>query len=293
MSNHCRLLLAPMLAAALSTLLACTGAGNRKDNVPVAKEKAELRLEAIAKPNTAADVNEKAEARLVARAKAEAEADAKDEANWIAYEAEVERIKAQYETRMAKFRIDKDTYEKAEPIFRKANNEFEAATKLALAREFYDENRKSSGGPQASNQTEVAKRRFREIITFYPDTKAAHDAKALLTGGYAIARAIPAKPIAPPIPTEPRLVLPHPPVPVAVIYPPEPEEKALVQINSEREIPGGDFRATRSETYQTPVNVANGKTVYVRGYYRANGTYVQPHTRRPPGSGTKASSKRR
>jgi hypothetical protein len=33
------------------------------------------------------------------------------------------------------------------------------------------------------------------------------------------------------------------------------------------------------------VDLAFGKTVHVRGYYRKDGTYVRPHTRSSPGSG--------
>ena len=86
--------------------------------------------------------------------------------------------------------------------------------------------------------------------------------------------------------------MPRPPEPVAVAYAAEPDDTEPVQLATEKDIPNGDFKETKSGTYQTPIRLTNGKTVYVRGYYRRDGTYVAPHMRSDPGTAIKSGGTR-
>jgi hypothetical protein len=233
--------------------------------------------------------DERLAARFLVRAKAEADAEERNEFNRRAHADEVKRLTALHEVKLEEYKADLEAFTKAEAEFKKAKvayrldkAEFDAALEMNIARVFFDD-----------KNFNVARRRFREIIAKYPDTPTAKDAQYLLDDGYVAPRATPLRPVypvAPVAPVEPRLVLPPEPQPVAVVYPDEQEivpvaqDIPVTQLAMEKDIPGGDFVPTRSGAYQTPVRLASGKTVYVRGYFRANGTYVAPHTRSEPGT---------
>jgi hypothetical protein len=268
MTRRRRILLAILFALWVGMVLACTGAADRKEGGSEPKPDGVAIVQTSKESGT--DAAEKAAARAKARAQAEAEAETKNEANCKAYDAEVQRAKAAYEKKLEKFRANKEAFEKAMPIYQAARAEVEATKNLNIARTFNN-----------AKEKKIARRRFREIIDQYPTTQAAKDAKILLDDGYVSARATPAEPIEPVLPVEPRLVLPAPPEPVAVIYPREPEELVAAQAIADK-----DFLEVKGGDYQTPVRHANGKTVYVRGHFRSNGTYVPPHMRAAPGSGT-------
>jgi hypothetical protein len=107
-------------------------------------------------------------------------------------------------------------------IYQAAKAESEATKELNLARRFNN-----------GKEMEIARRRFREIISRYPDTQAAKDAKILLNDGFVSARKTPEEPVPPVLPARPRLVLPPRPEPVAVVYPIDAEEKAALQAAEE------------------------------------------------------------
>jgi len=171
----------------------------------------------------------------IARAKVEADAEAKNQANQKAYEADLkkheadlkkyavdfERAKADLEKRMEQFREVKQEFKKDMLIYKAAKAEYEAASLMKVAREFYD----------AKNIT-AAGRRFYEIIDSYPKTQAAKDAKILANGDFVAARKMPPNPTQPFEPIEPSVIwprlpqVPQPPQPVAVVYPPDPEAVA-------------------------------------------------------------------
>jgi hypothetical protein len=215
---------------------------------------------------------------MKARAKAEAEAEAINEANRKVYVAEVERIKAAHVRELEKYRVEKEAYDTALAKYKTDKKEIEADSLLKLARMFIDH--KQTENANRRQKTEIAHRRLREIIKDYPETQAAKDARVLLSDGYVKSRDTSIDPVPPIAPVEPRLVLPSPPPPAAVIYPPNADERML---------PDSDYVTTRTGDYQTPIKLGNGKTVYVKGYFR-NGTYVQPHMRSQPGLGSKTTS---
>jgi hypothetical protein len=264
MAHHRRILIACAFAVIAGAFLACSGTAP-EPTVPITVE---------ATNATSAD---RIDARAKARAKAEAEAEAKNEVNRKAYEADVERLKVKHAEKVEKYRIEQDLYDTAFAKFKIERAEVEAGRKLRLARMFLEE-----------KQTEIANRRLREIIKDYPDTQAAKDATILLSNGYVKVRDTSVDPVAPVAPVEPRLVLPAPPTPAAVIYPPDADDEP-VKVADESKLPDSDYVYTRSGDYRTPIHLGNGKTVYVKGHYR-NGTYVQPHMRSAPGSGSKTTS---
>ena len=275
MSLQRRILLASILVICGGVLLACTGTGDRKGRSSERGDAAAV----VQKSDDAANPlkSEKEETRAKARSQAEADAHAKDEANQQAYQAAVERANAEFELRKEKYQFDKEAFGKDMPIYLAAKAEVNAAKKMNLARSFFNE-----------KEMEIARRRLRELIDSYPSTHAAKDAKVILSGGSPIARKALAEPIEPTMPIEPRLILPRPPEPVVVVYPPEPEEQV-----AERLVADQDFKNTSGGDYQTPLKLSNGKTVYVRGHFRANGTYVSPHVRAQPGSGSSGGGRKK
>lgn len=157
------------------------------------------------------------EARKKARLQAEAEAKTKNEANRKAYDAQVLRLKAKHEESVVTFRSEKEAFEKASENYPIAKLEYDAAKKLALARERFDEGRNKTD----LKLWEQGRNGLDEIVKQYPDTEAAQDAKILLRGGLPKVREVPAEPVRPLAPEEPPpLVLPSPPERVAVVYPP-------------------------------------------------------------------------
>ena len=299
MTRRCRVCLASLFTIWVGTVLACTGASERKGGagsdpkVDVAgTNKQEI-------SNTAGAA--KAEKNSKARAKAEAEAEAKNEENRKAHEAEVDSLKAAHEKKMETYRAEKEAFDKAIRVYQTSSEairiEADAIRKLKVARIFDNPVEK-----------EIAQRKYREVISNYPGSLAAKDAQRLLNGEVVNEREAPARPIAPVLPVEPRLVLPAAPETVAVVYPPEPEETVTAPLTKqseitppqgneiasaplikEAEIPDRDFKDARTAEYQTPIRLTNGKTVYVRGHF-SNGHYVAAHMRAAPGTATKGSS---
>lgn len=206
----------------------------------------------------------KDEMRAQARAKAEAEAAAINEANKKAHAEEVARRRADYEAKCEQYQQDKADFDEAVKAYNVAKKEREGIQRLRLAIAFREE-----------KNLEVADRRFAAIIKDLPDTQAAKDAKVFLAGGEVPNRETPPAPIKPTPPVMPTLDLPPEPAVVPVVYPID-----------ESDIPDGDYRPTASDDYPNAVRLSNGKTVYVRGYFRSDGKYVAPHTRSAPGGGT-------
>jgi hypothetical protein len=107
----------------------------------------------------------------------------------------------------------------------------------------------------------LVRQRYRDITTLYPESQAASDAKDLLLG-----KSPPRRP-APPRPKLPDGVKAS-------------EEDLRPKLAVESPSSAKDAAATSAAAAgPTP---SNGKTVYVRGYYRADGTYVAPHYRAAP-----------
>jgi hypothetical protein len=276
MTLHRRIALTAVLMTCACTFLACTGKNPNGDGDHFNDNNGKP---AVSDKNTGGT---KAEARANARAHAEEEAALKNEADRKAYEAEVERLKAEYATKMEEYNAAKADYDVAMLAYNAAKREVEAARLLNLAREFDN----PKGAP-------IANRRYREIVKEYPGSQAAKDAKVLLNGGYVALRRSPLEPMRPEAPVEPRLVLPRPPQPVAVEYPPD-EDDGSAPVIAENQIPDKDYKSVAGGDYVTPIRLTNGKTVFVRGHFR-NGHYVAPHMRSAPGTGStsKASSGRR
>lgn len=188
MAHQRRLLLTALLVIWLAMVVACTGTGDHKGG-------------GDSKPNTDAPV-------LLQNGKgmSKAEAKTKNEANRKEYEANVERLKAAYQKDLEQFKVEQQRYEKDLAAYRVTVAEFEATTKLELARSLQDE-----------KAVDAAKRRFQEIIKQHPTTQAAQDAKILLNGGSVKARKPLARPKQPRPPVEPQLVLPNPPEDVLLV----------------------------------------------------------------------------
>jgi hypothetical protein len=276
MSHQRRILTACAFALIFGVCVACSGTPNPSTSKAQQGAPEQNVANAVRSPNPTSAA--RADARAKARAKAEAEAEAKNQANRKSYEAEVERVKAAHAEKLERYRVEKDAYDTALAKYKIDKTEVEAGRKLKLARIFLDE-----------KQSEIASRRLREIIKDYPDTQAAKDAKIILGDGYVRVRDFSVDPVAPVAPIEPRLVLPTEPLPVPVIYPFDDDEEP-VKVADESKIPDSDYVTTKNGEYQTAILLGNGKTVYVRGYFRSDGTYVQPHMRSQPGSGSKAAS---
>lgn len=163
---------------------------------PAAERVAKYREETADKEIAAARENRKGDA--------EAEANAKNAANRIAHEAELAKAKAVYANQLEDYDTKKSNYDTL-------TAEYEGTRELNLARTF-----------DSGKTKDVANRRFREVISKYPGTQAAKDAKVLLDDGFVEAR----KPVSPTPPVKPQMVRPRGPDQVKVIYPPDPVSQA-------------------------------------------------------------------
>ncbi len=195
---------------------------NEKASELAAKEKAK---ELATKDREERIARENAKARLLRRAKAEAETAAKNQANRREYEVEVEKRKAEHQESVEQYKADKESVEQSISIYSAAKKELDAAKKLGEARAVYESSKREDASKLLKD---IAQRQFREIIKVFPETQAAKDAGLLLKGEYVVVRKLPPLPPAPAeMPKRPQpLVLPAPPVELAVVYPPEPEEIA-------------------------------------------------------------------
>jgi hypothetical protein len=283
-----RFILGLTVPALAAIALACSGEGSNRNGAT--KPALVAAAPGDAKPASAmagTDAEVRAQARAKARAQAEADAAAQDAINRNEYEAAVARVKQQHSERLAKFKLDQRAYEEARAAYEVAKSVYDATRLLSQARGLYDDGQAKvakSIQPEGDKLLEFADRRFREIIKRYPATDSAKDAKALLARRNLAPRKVPPQPVEPVPPIEPQLDVPSPP-PVPVIYPPDDD-----QTNVARSLADDDFREVKGGDYQTPVRSASGKTVYVRGYFRRDGTYVAPHMRSSPGSGAAKSS---
>ena len=244
-----------------------------------------------AEPASAGGAAERAAARAKRRAQAEADAELKNQENRKAWQADVARLTADHPKRVEKFKVDKAAYyDTAIPAYEKAMAEYKASKKLHnisldLAAAALD-------GRARTKQAlkELSLRKYREFIKLNSDTQAAKDAaedvETISRGGYVKVRDLPPEPIRPEFPVEPVLTLPPEPQPVAVNYPPDPDD-----------IAAGPAAPSTGETGSstTPyigggsggAGASNSKPVHVSGYTRKNGTYVAPHDRAAPGQGSK------
>jgi hypothetical protein len=233
MSLHRRLLAAFAFVALVGMILACGGTGTRNSNaVKTDPEKIEL-------SPSQKEPEEKA-----------------------FFDSETEPRQTDYQQRLAKYKEDKEAFDKAVIAYKAAKTEYIAAKKLDEAQQMYKASLKDGASKLLK---EYANQRWRDIIERYPDTESAKDAKILLDGGEVVAREVGAEPVPPIPPTEPGSSS-SPQFPTVALS----------------DIPNGDYKTTGTGDYQTPVRLTNGKTVYVRGYTRANGTYVRPYTRSQP-----------
>ncbi len=186
-------------------------------------------------------------------AKPDADADARADA-----EAEAERL----EEEMARFEIEAKEYH--------ADNMVRLARRLAAE----------------TFKLEDAVKRYQQIVKDYPGTQAAADAELLLAR-----KPVPDHP-RPPYPVLPEGITKTDPHPLLGQYEP-PKDKSPpgktepAALKTEREkvnppTPLPDLNPAPPVILPPPRDP--GKTVYVRGYTRKDGTYVHPHYRRPPGS---------
>ncbi len=197
----------------------------------------------------------------------------------VAYEEEVERQKIAYEAALEKYVVDWEEFERRDEAYQSKKAEYLATKLLNVARSFAAETAARRSVDERRVSLETAHRRYREVIAAHPRTQAAADAKILLDGGLVDARKTPAEPIAPSAPLEPHLVLP-----------PRPEVATAGREKTDADHLAGahaatDYQLARTGAYQTPITLANGKTVFVQGYYRKDGTYVRPHVRSAPSLG--------
>jgi len=146
------------------------------------------------------------------RAKARADADATNKANKEAYDAEVFRLETEHRAKVTTYSAAMKSYRKAKDEYDDAKAEHDAAKALRSART----------KPGASKFVlEIARTQYQTIISKYPDTKAAADAKALLAGKTVTPREVPPVPDRPVQPIEPKLALPAPPAQVEPVRLPE------------------------------------------------------------------------
>lgn len=204
---------------------------------------------------------------------------ARDEAKEARRRFEIER--AEVRARNSKRR---DSYEKESRAFKKAKANYDSIRALRFA-EGLERNARNA---EDEGKVEIARvlwdrvqNWYRELIKDYPNSNGAAEAQNRLSGKTAIVLALPEVPIPP----------------VQPVY----EDEPVQQLDSPRyaDRPTIDKSApansiivgpTGSGTLRPIMGPSSGRTVHVEGHYRKNGSYVRPHYRSTPGSG---SSRRR
>jgi hypothetical protein len=200
--------------------------------------------------------------------------------------AEEERLAAE-----AKARAEEEAERLEEEMarFEVAALEYHSDNKLRLARGLVQDAKveKLGGNFRAAERLEDrARERYADIVKDFPGTQAAADAQSLLDG-----KPPPDRP-RPPLPVLPKEVVKTDPHPLLGQHEPT-KEKA----------PAGKTEPATPKTENAKANPApappypspaprvvlppssnSGKTVFVRGYTRKDGTHVQAHFRSPPGS---------
>jgi hypothetical protein len=145
-----------------------------------------------------------------------------------------------------------------------AKSEFHGWVELGSARTILnDAPAEESKGNHAKAEKirTLVRQRYRDITTLYPESQAASDARELLLG-----KSPPRRP-APPRPKLP---------PGVKASEEDLRPKLAAESASTAKVAAATTAAAAGPT------PSNGKTVYVRGYYRADGTYVAPHYRAAP-----------
>lgn len=168
--------------------------------------------------------------------------------------------------------IIKEAYEKELEEYKREKREFDAARKLRLAIVQRDNGnlKKQMGNYSEGNKLlEFARLRFEEVIREFPDTDGAKKARMFLRDGETKLGELPPEPKAP-----------EPPMYFSEIF----DEENQKEFNIEKRMTPeksktGKFRML---VPASPAGVGSSKTVHVKGYYRKDGTYVQPHTRKVP-----------
>jgi hypothetical protein len=211
----------------------------QRNDPPYASNEAAIAYAKFRRESTDKDV---VAAREERRKMAEAEAQEKDEANRKEYEValaayekkrkdfdlEVIKAKTDYAKKQEKYKAEKDSFDKATKWYQTAKTEYEACREFNLHRTLYD----------VKATKEAGRKRFRELISKYPDTQAAKDAKTLLDDDFAQVKVrTPIKPGSPPAapaqpswmePIKPDFASPAEPAPVKVVYRDvDPESQAL------------------------------------------------------------------
>lgn len=230
-----------------------------------------------------------------------------------AQEEKEAREKAERETkakteRQAKTEEEADQLDRDMTLFEITKAEYRAARRLKFARSLYTDSLREEGDGKAEVARQLAANArlvYREIIKLYPETPGAEDAQTLLDGETPPKRPMPAVPELPAGVIAYDGVLPNAPTSVAIETPKVPKSPLL-----QSTIPDlvGQAAAGRSSSSQPPfgqqpnnaraVAAASQRMrldqaaaaqwqqiVYVHGYTRASGAYVQAHFRAAPGMG--------
>lgn len=166
-------------------------------------------------------------------------------------------------------RAEAERFEEEMVRYELAKAAHHAAAKLSFGRRFLDEAKQANRAGRATEGGRLlakATKWLNEVVRLYGDTESAADAKQLLDGKEVPERRVP------PAPTLPQGVT---------------ARDHDVRENEAVATAGRATSQTQSENGTVAANPGagvGGKSVYVRGYTRKDGTYVQPHYRSAPGS---------
>jgi hypothetical protein len=214
-------------------------ASSRSTVKPPAKHPKEVQGE-VAEQKRKEEEARKAKEQAEAKAKAEAEQKRKDdEARKALMQAEAERLDVEM------------------VLYELAKADYHAAARVKVAVRFLDDARKEvlSGRVRESERlVKSARERLQEVLDLYPDAEAAGDAKQILDGKDVPARPLPLRPV----------------LPKGVSA---RDDELAVTVKS---LPKPDLPP---DTPPIPVPGKSSRPVYVRGYTRPDGVYVQPHYR--------------
>ena len=234
---------------------------------------------------------------------------------------EAERIAREQAERKAKNEAEKDRFEKETRAYQIAKAECEAARKLSMARTLADDaisEKRRGNASQADKLLARATARYEDIAKDYPDTQSAVDAQELLDGKNPAPRPVPPSPTPPAPPVLLSETLPDSQTPNDAAWVlVEGEDPQLFEAGSPTSSlkfvsDAGEARTLRvygrrksndspalawillseedarlltgsSNTWTVLSLTGMSKPVYVHGYYRKDGVYVQSHSRAAPG----------